>query len=218
MVAHFLNLLSRSWASLMSALGTTTLGVLIFSLMIPGLTLCVVTIAGIERPWSWTKLKMALKEGIKPTLISSAVTIAVLRMFLSAAMVTKIYDDHQSLVPANTAKLDVIKGLRTDKATVTPERDALKDENAKLKNTPAKIVTNTELAPDEPRKCWIFVDRGVNPNKDFDYARKIIVYCNKRTEPPARIAIEFDNEFAEGEVDVLGARPLMTAGNPNRRK
>jgi hypothetical protein len=112
MAIHLVSLLYRSWVNLMTALGTTTLGILIFSLMIPGLTLCIVIVVGIDRPWSWAKLKMTLKEAIKPTLISFAATAIILLVLFSGAVIIRIYEDHQFLVKANSHKLELVKSQK----------------------------------------------------------------------------------------------------------
>jgi hypothetical protein len=138
-------------------------------------------------------------------------TIAAWVILFVYSAVKVIHDDSQRLADSITAN----QNLRTGNAELIKQRDALKDENMKLKNAPPKILTKTEPAPNEPRKCWLFMNR-VNPNKDFDYAREIIVYCNSRTDPPARIEIEFDNEFVDGTVTVLGGGAVVTAGHPNR--
>ncbi|HEV1995207.1 MAG TPA: hypothetical protein VGR03_12835 [Candidatus Acidoferrum sp.] len=102
---HFVNLLCRSWNALLNSLGTTTLSVVVFSVLVPLITNVVFATVHLFRQRKRSvgvslgmQVKRALQENWLPTAISAGLLVAVWVILFSARVVSTTYDDHQSLV------------------------------------------------------------------------------------------------------------------------
>lgn len=94
---HFVNLLSRSWTGVLQALGTTTLAVVLFSILIPG----VIWFASVLKMWRAGRHKEppmrfqeAFGESVRSAYITAAITIIVWVIVFSCLVGRKIYSDH----------------------------------------------------------------------------------------------------------------------------
>src|ERR1017187_3523204 len=91
---HFINLLSASWFRVLSALGTTTLAIVMFSLAIPIVTF-IVTMYAVGR--SAGGVMEHLRKSAIPTLIGLLVPCAFISVVFLCCVVKSVYDDHEVL-------------------------------------------------------------------------------------------------------------------------
>lgn len=98
---HFVNLLSRSWTDLLRALGTTTLAVVLFSILVPG----VLWFSSVLRKWRATrrrtpptKLREAFSESVRSALMTVGITVGVWIVVFGCVVVRRTYNDHMFAV------------------------------------------------------------------------------------------------------------------------
>jgi hypothetical protein len=99
---HFINLLGASWHSVLAALSTSTLAIILFSLAAPVATFFV-TLGVVSKQNSEKTFVEHLKQSVIPTLIGFAVPLMLLVCVFGWKVVETVYGDHQALVAkANT--------------------------------------------------------------------------------------------------------------------
>jgi hypothetical protein len=96
---HFVNLLSASWLRLLSALGTTTLAIVLFSLAVPIATF-IVTMCTVGR--SAGGVMEHIRKSAIPTLIGLLVPCAFISVVFLCCIVKSVYDDHEVLAAKAT--------------------------------------------------------------------------------------------------------------------
>jgi hypothetical protein len=99
MLPHFLNLLSRSWDAMIRATGTTTLGFVVWTLLIAAVgwaaTIAVKWLK-LKRSKTSSPLRAAMRDSIWEGVFTAVgITIVVIAAFCVFAIRT-VYDDHQS--------------------------------------------------------------------------------------------------------------------------
>jgi len=97
---HLVNLLCQSWDLLLSGVGTTTLGIMIFSFAVPIVILLIsfgVNLTMTKQATHFVK-KIALKDSILPTTISIAAVVLLLGGLFAVYVGATVYRDHQGLV------------------------------------------------------------------------------------------------------------------------
>jgi len=106
---HFVNLLAHSWARVLSALGTTTLAIVLFSFAVPVVTF-IVTMFAVGKSHPGGGVTGHLKQTVRPTLIGLLVPLLFIAFVFAWCVVTTVYNDHQSSVATK-------QKLLTDKQT-----------------------------------------------------------------------------------------------------
>lgn len=208
MFAALIQLLTEALRCALDSMGTNVLVIGLGFLVFVSMELYSIN----QHGW-WHGLE-GMRGRLRGSGIALLVTVIGWTCVFGYCVMKLIYDKHQALKLANSEQVKMIQGK--DKI-INDQKTNIQNLESKLKQQPKVVYRDKEVAKiqEEPRKCWLNVGR-VNPNKGFDYAREIIVFCNKRTESPAKVAIEFDNEFVEGTLTVLGAGGVMTMGHPNK--
>jgi hypothetical protein len=99
MFNSLVNLFSRSWTNLVTALGTTNLSIVVFSVAVP-LIVFVVAVGAAWRStgYSMSELGKILGEAFWPTAIATIVTAVVWIAMFGWSTVRTVYVDHQTLV------------------------------------------------------------------------------------------------------------------------
>ncbi len=121
---HFFGLLSRTWASVVQALGTTTLSIIIWSFAVP-VVIWVVTVAvdctQRRRSHEPSPLKGALGSR-RSAAIAAGVAIVAWIAIISAFGARTVYRDHCDLIDANSKLVKAVD-------EVTKDRDAWKKKS-----------------------------------------------------------------------------------------
>jgi len=94
---HFVNLLARSWNSVLAVLSTSTLAIILFSLAAPVATFFV-TLGVVSKLNAEKTFVEHLKQSVIPTLIGFAVPLVLLILVFGWRVVATVYNDHQELV------------------------------------------------------------------------------------------------------------------------
>ncbi len=118
--SHLLSLLHRAWQTLVSALGTTTLAVII------AVAVFLVTQLIKLRRQGYTGMKENWKSNLRDGVF---ITAAVWAALFGGSLVKTIYDDHQNLVNANQKKTGII----------SDQKQTIEQLEAKLKEQPKVI-------------------------------------------------------------------------------
>ncbi len=99
---HFVNLLAASWHSVLVALSTSTLAVILFSIAAPVATF-LATMFWVSKANPEKSFMEHLRQSVIPTLIGLAVPLILLVCVFGWKVVETVYGDHQALVAkANT--------------------------------------------------------------------------------------------------------------------
>lgn len=124
---HLCNLLGRSWIATVTAFGTTTLGFVVWTLLLSAVGWCVNVAA------SWYKLRknqsphpfsQALRESLLAGKLLAAVIGLILFVSYSVFFARTVYQDHQSLVSdkavLNNKNADLTKQVEVRRHTMVP--------------------------------------------------------------------------------------------------
>lgn len=96
MWSHFVNLLLTSWQSVLAALSTSTLSIVLFSLTAPVVTL-VITLGVVSKLNAEKTFVEHLKQSVVPTLIGFAVPIVFLACVFMWKIGSTVYADHRDM-------------------------------------------------------------------------------------------------------------------------
>jgi hypothetical protein len=101
---HFVNLSVEAWHSVLIALSTSTLAIILFSLASPVVTFFI-TLGVVSKLNPERNIVEHLKQSVTPTLIGFAVPLVLLACVFGWKIVETVYNDHQLLVArANAPK------------------------------------------------------------------------------------------------------------------
>jgi hypothetical protein len=97
MLPHFVNLLSRAWADVLQALGTTTLSIVLFSVFVPAI-LWLVSVAGKWKSGRQREppltLGEAFGESLRSALVTGVVTLIVWAVVICSFVTRRVYSEH----------------------------------------------------------------------------------------------------------------------------
>jgi hypothetical protein len=94
---HFVNLLCDSWRSVVEALSTSTLSIVLFSLVTPIVTF-IVSLAIVSRKKQNRKFNERARESLQPAAIAFAVPLVFLAIVLTWEVVANVYKEHQKSI------------------------------------------------------------------------------------------------------------------------
>lgn len=189
----------------MAALGTSSLGLILFSFVVPalyfGLSIIVPAYRGrTPQKKFFHNLWQGLKNSKSKIYISVVFWGILLVGCLGISVVTTIYHDHRALVAKD-------RSLHTQLTHVTLERDNFKNRLAKAEAV-AKRKPTAKVVPAPKKQCWNFYFRGaLNPHvKGALTTTDVFLYCNYKVEAPYEIGVRFDSDDFIPSV----AQPLYT--------
>lgn len=180
---HLWNLLSRSWANLLSNLSTSTLAVAIFSFAVPVLIFAsLVTRNILQFRRSGRATKEILKGTAMPSLIGALITMCAWACLFGWSIAATIYGDHQVLVSR-------VPEVREEQASLDDKViDSQKLEIGRLK----------KLIPKFNPQCWmqsIPLPAPKNP-ADALAASEAIIVCNTELRAPITFDISYDQRIS----------------------
>jgi len=148
---HFINLLSRSWANLVAAMGTTTLAVIVGFVGFVFVLALNLLFKLRKDGWSWSvtvsHFSQNLRDSVVPTVIG---TIILWGILFGAFVVRTVYDDHSGLVVAN-------EQLTSTNRELDQTNRKLTDENKRLNNKSCPVCPIRPMGghPDVPELCRV---------------------------------------------------------------
>ena len=155
MWSHFVNLLADSWRAVLSALGTTTLAIVLFSLAAPVVTF-VVTLIVVSQINPEKSFGEHLKQSVIPTLIGFAVPLVLSTCVFGWKVVEIVYNDHEALVAE-------ARSLR-DKTGVLVDPKSRDDEITKLKQ---QIASYKQAQSPEVRTFLLNRSQSAGPKMEY---------------------------------------------------
>jgi hypothetical protein len=203
---HFVNLLAESWQSVLSALSTSTLAIILFSLAAPVATF-LVTLFVVSKLNAEKSFVEHLKQSVIPTLIGFAVPLILLSCVFGWKIVQTVYNDHEELLREAQELRSKTGGLVDPKS-----RD---DEITQLK---AELKTSRdELHRRDSPEVRIFqLSRGGGANlPKMEY-----ILTTGKVRTPVEITVSCDFSIAsfganplreEGGLDLAGATSVISA-------
>jgi hypothetical protein len=198
MWTHFVNLFFRTWTDLLSALGTTTLAVVLFSVLVPA----VIWLGTVIAKWRSGKdsvppmtLGNAFRHSAPSAFGTAGITLIVWALVFGCFGVRAVYNDHQVLVAkANAPKLPCPE---CPSCSTCP---------------PSKVITRTA---EEPHKCWMtnhFEFPGPRKEQVLT-ATTVIIHCNYKVEAPFVVKLAFaEDNFIGADTAMLPDEGVVTGG------
>jgi|SRR5215469_8963472 len=145
MWGHFVNLLGTVWARVLSALGTTTLSIILFSLAAPVIAF-VGTMAYLWR--SEGGFLVHVKRSAIPTLIGLLVPLGLIALVFTWNAVRNVYDDHTNIVARWQSALK-------DKSDLKSKLEQEDDRIRQLESRSFPTTSNTGGSRStEPKRIW----------------------------------------------------------------
>jgi hypothetical protein len=197
---HFVHLLARSWVDVLSALSTSTLAVVLFSLAAPIVTFIVTMIAVSQRNPERTFMQHA-RDSLLATTIGFIVPLFMLACVFGWKAVQMVYGDHQVLA----ARVVALQNAPKPSCPTCPSCSG---------------CPTVKPAAKTQDQCW-FTNNGELPNasmKGAITATSVIVLCNHRIEAPFTIAVTFAKDnFISGQAYYSDGSTMLGAGGEIKR-
>lgn len=205
---HLFNLLGSAWQNLLSALSTSTLTVVVFSVAIPATVFITVSAYRLYRVIrEGGDVLSALKPTIVPTAIAAGVTVVGWTGLFGWSVAETIYKDHGAFVQ-RTADLE-------------NANTKLLKENSALRSIPPKIGTRTAPSPsvEQEKKCWASNEFGMANSKvpGSVTATEAILRCNYKIDAPFQVAVKFDRDFILGAISLPDTGGFVASGGATKQ-
>ena len=195
---------------MVSALSTSNLSIIVFSVSIPTATFVALFIYNFllerrSRPTEGIKstLRRIAKTSLIPSIILAGITIGFWLGMFGWSLAKTVYGDHQSLVAASARLSREIVELHRENAALRSEIDKLKSVRvpriASVAVAPPKVTPSQSPAVPEVESVRLFENDEASTHVDAPYAKRITLQSNLPVNP-VRFAVVCESPLKYAEV------------------
>jgi hypothetical protein len=175
----YIDLFAQTWAAVLSALGTTNLAVIIFTILVP--TIIWTCVIGYKWRYNMSPLKLVLKNSMPTAAITVGITIIVWAVIVGGFIIITNYNKHEGIAQKISglekeisAKSKTIKDMQTalDKNTMGGKEKKTNYSNDVYNSGPkttssiiyagSGMFTGFIAYPDKAKECIIQAYDGID--------------------------------------------------------